>query len=57
MAINYHETCQRAQSLPQQQTRAFSNIYNKLDQIYLDLKQEYNTVNICPTPVHAETEF
>jgi len=37
--IYCHETCHRAQSLPQQQTRKDSNIYHKLDMIYLDLKK------------------
>jgi len=30
MVINCHETCQRAKSLPQQQTRKFSNIYQHM---------------------------
>jgi len=41
MAIYFHDTCQKAKSLPQQQTGEFSNIYHKPHNFYdlLDLKK------------------
>jgi len=40
VAINCRETCHKAKSLPQKETRNFSKIYRKPVLIYLDLKKK-----------------
>jgi len=43
VTINCHETCQRAKSLPQQQTRKCSYIYHKPHFIFSNLKKSLNS--------------